>query len=116
MAKSKTNLGSLFFMIGAIIAVVGGFFYPRGDNVTLSTVLILLGIIVGLLNITVKEINNFLIAATSLVIISALGGAVLGQVPAIGVYLEGILLAVTMLIIPAAIIVAIKSVYALAEN
>ncbi len=120
MAKAKksstNNLGSLFFVIGAIIAVIGGLFYPGGTNVTLSSVLILLGLVVGLLNVTMVESREFLLAATSLVVITALGGAVLSQVATIGVYLEGILLALLTLIIPAAIIVALKEVIALAEN
>lgn len=119
MAKNsvpKNNLGSLFFVVGAIIAVIGGLFYPGGNNVTLSSVLILLGLVVGLLNVSIKETSAFLIAATSLVIISALGGAVLSQVSVIGVYLEGILLSILTLIIPAAIIVALKEITTLAEN
>jgi len=114
--KSKNKIGSLFFVIGTIIAIVGGLVYTGGLNTILSSILIALGIVVGLLNITLKETNAFLLATVSLVIITALGGAVLAQIPTIGLYIEGVLLSILTFVIPAGIIVALKSVYSLAED
>jgi len=117
MAKREGNkLGSLFFVIGTGIAIIGGIVYPGGLNPTLSSVLIALGIVVGLMNITLKETSPFLLATVSLVIITSLGGAVLSQIPLIGIFLEGILLSILTFIIPAALIVALKSVYTLAQD
>ena len=58
MTHSKVKLGTIFFILGAGIALVGGLIYPGGLNLTLSSVLITLGIIVGILNVTVIETNN----------------------------------------------------------
>jgi len=118
MAKtgSTGSVGSLLFLVGAVVAVVAGLLSPGGVSTTLTSALIVLGIIVGFLNVTTKETNAFLLATVSLVIVTSLGGAVLGQVRIVGAYLEGIFLGVLTFIIPAAIIVAIKSIYALEEK
>jgi len=114
--KSIGSLGSLSFLFGAVIAVLVGVINPGAANASLTSLLILLGIVVGFLNVTTKETNSFLLATVSLVIVAALGGAVLGQVAFVGNYLEGVLMAILTFVIPATIIVAIKSIYSLAEK
>ncbi|MBS3133070.1 hypothetical protein J4470_02990 [Candidatus Woesearchaeota archaeon] len=114
--KSYGSLGSLLFLVGAAAAVVVGLLSPGGINAGITSVLILLGLIIGFLNVTTRETNSFLLATVSLVIVTALGGAVLSRVAVVGVYLEGVLLAILTFIIPAAIIVALKSVYSLAAS
>ena len=114
--KSLNSLGSMSFLFGAVIAVLVGVINPGAANTSLTSLLILLGIVVGFLNITTKETNSFLMATVSLVIVAALGGAVLGQVAFVGIYLEGVLTSILTFVIPATIIVAIKSIYSLAER
>jgi len=114
--RSQNKIGKVLFMLGAGIAIVGGLIYPGGLNLALSVVLIALGMVVGLLNVTVIETKSFLLATVSLVVMSALGGAVLNQVPVIGIYVEGVLLSIMTFILPAGIIVALKLVYRLAED
>jgi len=114
--KKVTSLGSLSFLFGSVIAILVGVINPGAANTSLMSLLILLGIVVGFLNITTKETNSFLMATVSLVIVAALGGAVLGQVTFVGTYLEGVLTSILTFVIPATIIVAIKSIYSLAER
>ena len=114
--KASTPLGNLSFLFGAGIAVIAGIIAPGGGTATLTSILIILGIIVGLLNVTRRETGSFLIATVSLVIVSALGGAVLSQIAGIGIYLEGILISILTFVIPATIIVALKSIYSLAAT
>ena len=114
--KSSNSLGSLSFLFGAVIAILVGIINPGTASTTLTSLLILLGIIVGFLNVTTKETSSFLIATVSLVIVAALGGAVLGQVALVGNYLEGVLTSILTFVIPATIIVAIKSIYALEKS
>ena len=117
MAK-QTNLlakvGSWAFIIGVIIALIVGIF--SGANAVTTTVLIVLGLIVGFLNVTGRETTPFLLAAISLVIVSSFGGAALGGVPAIGDTLGGTLAALLTFVVPATIIVALKAIYALAHD
>ena len=115
-AKSQMRPGTLFFVLGITIAIIGGLIYGEKLNIVLSSVLIVLGIIVGLHNVTLKETNSFLLATISLVIISSLGRALLSQIPTIGNYIEGILFSIMTFVVPAAIIVALKSIISLAEE
>ena len=114
--KSPVAIGSLLFLVGAVVAVVAGLLSPGGVNKSLTSVLIVLGLVVGFLNVTTRETTAFLLATVSLVIVSALGGAVLGQVPQVGPYLEGMLLAILTFVVPGAIVVALKSVYSLESS
>ena len=115
MAKGSTDLlakvGGWAFIIGAVVALVVGFFKPT-DLIT--TVLIALGLVVGFLNVTGRETTPFLLAAVSLVIVSQFGGdAVSGT---IGDVIKGVLASLMTFVVPATIIVALKAIYALAHD
>lgn len=112
MAKSKgsSTIGSWAFLIGVILAVIlGALGVVEG---TWTAVLVVLGLIVGILNITDEEVRPFLTAGTVLVLVSFLGRDVLGSVALLG----NILNAVMALFVPATVIVALKSVFSLAKK
>lgn len=117
MAKKTDNAvqkaGSWAFIIGLIIAIIAGF-WPIGPVMT--SVLIILGLIVGFLNVTGKETNHFLFAALVLVVMTSLGGQMLQSIKYVGPMLQSIFMAMMLFIIPASLIVALKSIYALAEG
>ncbi len=118
MAKDMdviAKVGSWAFIIGVVVALLLGIF-SSGDTPVATTVLIILGLIVGLLNVTGRETTPFLLATVSLVIVSTMGGPVLAAVAQIGPKLQGILGAITTFVIPATIIVALKAIYALAHD
>jgi len=111
MPKKNVNaLGSWAFLIGVILAVVFGLLGNLTQGLTI--LLIVLGILVGLLNITDKEVMPFLMAGAILVIVSTLGQSVVASVP----LFDRILQALTILFVPATIIVALKSVFGLARR
>ncbi len=111
MAKKGGSLGAWAFLIGLILAVIFGF-VTAGS--WLTWLLVILGIVIGLLNITEKEVKPFLMAGTILVIISALSGA--GSVFSTIPYLTAIFGNIMTLFVPATVIVALKSVFALAKK
>ena len=118
MAKDAdlvAKVGSWAFIIGVVVALLIGVFSTGGAPIA-TTVLIVLGLIVGLLNVTGRETTPFLLASVSLVIVSYMGGPVLSAVAQIGPVLESILGAITTFVIPATIIVALKAIYALAHD
>lgn len=104
------KIGSWAFLVGVIISIIAGFFTL---NPTWVAVLIVLGLIVGLLNITAKESGAFLLATISLVIVAAFGGNILGAVHAV---LQKILNALIVFVIPATIVVAIRAIFAIASK
>lgn len=124
MPKAKTiknysgsiqAIGSWAFLLGVFVAIITGAFLPTKTS-TVVSFLVLLGTIVGLLNVTTKETSAFLIAAVSLVIITAFGSPVVSEVVSIGPYLRGMLDSILVFVVPATIVVALKSIFALAER
>jgi hypothetical protein len=112
--KSRKNLiGAWAFLIGVILAIVLGLFstYLGTNSTYILWILVVLGIIVGLLNITGKESSKFLLVSLALVIVSYMGQGVLGIIPQIG----SILSALLVLFVPATIIVALRNLFDLAK-
>ena len=79
------------------------------------TILVILGLIVGFLNVTEKEVHGFLMASVALLLAGS-AGSLLSSIPAIGSILGNILNNFVVFVAPAAIIVAIKELYNLAKN
>lgn len=111
MAHSKKNtVGRWAFLIGVVLAILLGFFGAL--NPTWLAVLVIIGLIVGLFNITEGETSPFLMSGTVLIIASAFGSSVIGQISVLG----DILRALLAVFVPSTIIVAIKHVFSLARN
>ncbi len=114
MAKKvdmMTRVGSWSFTIGLLIAVVFG---VLGSNVyNVGLILVLLGLIVGILNITNKETIPFLIAVAALILA---GNAGLENLPVVGEWLKDILGNIKIFVAPAAVFVSVKAVYDLAKS
>lgn len=111
MARGSSNqLGKWAFLIGVILAVVVGSL-GRLDS-TWTFVLVLIGLIVGLLNISENEVQPFLLSGAVLIIASNFGGNVLNTVWNLGSILDSLL----AIFVPSTIIVAIKHVFSLARN
>ncbi|MEK6809023.1 MAG: hypothetical protein AABY14_05020, partial [Nanoarchaeota archaeon] len=77
--------------------------------------LVVLGLFVGLLNITEKESTSFLIASAALLLIGT-AGETLVVIPVIGKSLVGIVKAISVFVVPATIVVALKSIKSLAKD
>ena len=110
------RLGEWVFILGVVIAIISGLAYQALDLTSagyIAVVLVVLGLVVGFLNITDKEIFNFLIATIALV---AVGAANLSEIPFIGLYLGHMVLNIAAFVAPAALVVALKAVYNLASN
>ena len=107
------KFGSWAFIIGVVIAIVAGY-WPL--NALITSVLIVLGLVVGLVNITGHETERFLLAAVSLVIVAKFGGDYLSTIEVVGPYFSSVFGAVQTFVIPATIIVALKTIYALAQD
>jgi hypothetical protein len=102
------TLGGWAFLIGVLLALIFAFFPFAG----LAWLLVVLGLVIGFLNISESETQKFLFAGTVLVIIGALTKDVFGSV----MYLAEIFNNLVALFAPATIIVALKSVFGLARK
>ena len=109
--KVKGNLiGAWAFLIGVILAVIIGLFSLE-SNLALG-ILVVLGVIVGVLNVGDEDVKSFLLAGAVLVIVSYMGASVLGAIPILGSILNSLL----VLFVPATIIVALKAVFSIAKS
>ena len=100
--------GKYAFLAGVVLAVIAGF-------VTLDWIwwlLAILGVAVGLLNITADETRGFLIAAIALV----LSASSIQQLPYVGELVTRILGNVVVFISPAMLVVAVKSLFETAKD
>lgn len=113
---AKANLGDMVggwaFLIGVILAVIAGVFPTIGASSSVLLTFVIIGIIIGLLNIGVKESTQFLFSGLVLVLISSAGVTAMADVP----YVNSILAALMAIFIPATVIVAVKNVLKLAKR
>ncbi len=114
MAKKSTEpkIGNYLFLVSIALALIAGIIPSLQSQAWISWVLVLLGLIVGLLNITVKETTEFLVASIALL---AAGNATIVPVLGTGI-ISAVLDNILSLVAPAALLVAFKAVYACAKN
>ncbi len=105
------KIGHWAFLIGIVLAIIAGF-VPQLQTPTVTWVLVLLGLIVGLLNITAKEVQEFLIAAVALVIAADSAA----NIVALGLTMAVILGNIVTFVFPAALLVALKAIWQLAAE
>ncbi len=104
-------VGFWAFIIGFILAIIAGFLMP--ENQTIVVVLVILGIIIGFLNVTAKEVMLLLLATIALVVVGN-AFAPLGTLR-VGEVLGNILSRIAVLVAPAAVISAVKALWAVAK-
>ena len=115
------KIGDMAFLIGVIIALIAGIAavgIGLGNEAVgvIGIVLVILGLIVGFLNVKEKETVPFLTAAIALMVTSVVGWTYLNPLASIGNYIQAILSFIGVFVAPAAVIVALKAVFALAKN
>lgn len=113
---AKNIIGGWAFLIGVVLAIIVGVLAELEivslTNTILASVLLALGAIIGLLNITRQETTSFMIAGVVLIISVAFGAGIAVAVPGVLSILEALL----FIVVPATIIVAIKSIFSLAKK
>lgn len=106
------KIGHYAFVIGVIVAVLAGLMPQVQQSPWLTWILVALGLVVGLLNITAKETQEFLVASVALIIASfaAQGIVVLGYL------IANMLNNIIAFVFPAALVVALKAIWSLAQD
>lgn len=119
MAKQKSSgsgtqkVGFWVFLLGVVVSLAAAVL-PLGPGLT--SLLIVLGLVVGFLNVTSNETSTFLLAVVALVIVNAFGGNILAHVEVIGERLANVLGAIVVFVVPATIVVALRTIYSLAKD
>jgi hypothetical protein len=101
-------VGKWAFIIGLVIAGLAGIFIQA---VWVVWILALLGVVVGLLNITAEETESFLLSAIAFL----LSATALSAIPLIGGVIDNILSYVAAFVAGAAVVVALKALFKVAR-
>ena len=121
MVKSRENLlGAYAFLTGVVLAIVFGLFNKSLEQAggLFYSALVLIGIIVGFMNVGDKDSGTFLMASLSLVIVGSLGVDGLRYITLnnyIVTSLRNVLGSLLLLFVPATIVVALKTVFSMAK-
>lgn len=112
-AISGGKIGTYAFLLGALIAIGTGLVPGLLGAGTLASLLVVLGLVVGFLNVSQKEVVPFLVAVLAL----GLGAqAKFNALPSVGAYMDAIMANLILFVAPAAVIVALKAIYDLGHD
>jgi len=109
MAKKTNNLGiagKWAFILGLALTIIAGIIPITIPS--LALILVVLGLIVGFLNINEKDTVKLLIAIIALM---AIGSITIAEIPIINAYLGAILSNILILAGAAGLVVAVKAIY-----
>ena len=106
---NTAKIGKWAFIIGLVVAVLAGLFFQPGWAIW---VLAILGLIVGLLNVTAEDTRSFLLAAIAL----TLSATALNTLPIVGTALSFILPFVVAFVAGATIVIALKELFQAARG
>ncbi len=101
---NRETIGKWAFIIGLVIAVLAGLFFQPGWAIW---VLAVLGVIVGLLNVTAEETRGFLLASIALTI----SATALNSLPIIGAAFSYVLPFIVAFVAGGMIVVALKELF-----
>jgi hypothetical protein len=115
------GVGKWAFLIGVLLALIAGIGAGVGagfaNNAWITALLVIAGLVVGFVNITVKETQAFLVAAIAVLVASTANLAVLFPgFGVIGAILAGIVAKLLIVVAPAALLVALRAVYGFAAE
>jgi zinc transporter ZupT len=106
---NRETIGKWAFIVGLVIAVLAGLLFQPDWAIW---VLAILGVIVGLVNITAEETRGFLLASIAL----TLSASALNTLPILGTALSLVLPFVVAFVAGAMIVVALKELLQTARN
>jgi hypothetical protein len=106
---NRELIGKWAFIIGLALAVLAGIFFQPGWAIW---VLAILGVIVGILNVTAEETRGFLLASIAL----TLSATALNTLPVLGTALSYILPFVVAFVAGGMIVVALKELFQTARR
>ena len=108
MNKALGIIGFIAFAIGILVAITFGIFPKDGDAYNIVVILLLiLGVVIGLLNITTREMLPLMVSTIALVVV----GDVFEPITTLGIgqILDAVLSLIATLMAPAAVISAIRA-------
>jgi hypothetical protein len=106
------KIGAYAFLFGILISIIFGLIYSTSNPSWVPIALIILGLVIGLLNISDRNVSLFLIASIAFIATSNS----INALPVIGELLRGILINLVHFVGPAALIVSIVAIIRVANT
>lgn len=117
MSRTQKVLGFIgmgAFSVGLVLAIIYGVISRDDASVTLA--LVILGVVVGFLNITRREMVLLLLTAVALIVVGKASFSPLNDlVDELGTSLNGIVSYLAVFMAPAAVITAVRAIWAVAR-
>ena len=108
MAKNNTAMvGKYSYLVGLVLAIIAGLIGAIASFAYTGLILVILGLIVGFLNVTEKDVVPLLLGLLTLIMV---GNATLSVIPAVNTYLVAVLGYVILFAGAAAFVVSIKAI------
>jgi hypothetical protein len=105
--SARRIIGMIFLIAGLALAFFAGIFLQ--SNALVIIILMILGIVIGSLNLTSRELTTMIIAAVALIIVATAGFEMLNElVIGLGDAVNGIINYLARLMAPAAVIAAVR--------
>ncbi len=114
MKGTMERIGVWSFLAGLVIVIIAALAWP--GNTTVIWILGVLGIIVGLINISDKETMLYLVAAIALL---AGASGLIDVVTKAGIatgFVTNFLHGITVFVAPGAVVVAVKAIFEIAKS
>lgn len=115
-SSASERVGSWAFIIGLVVAIVLGWLPATAFQAWVVGLLLVLGVIVGFLNISEREIVPFLVACVAFLVAAPAFGATVSGVVGGFDWLGRVLSHVAVLVLPGALIASVKAIVALAAT
>lgn len=116
-SKLWAKIGVWAYIIGLVIALLVSIFATTATLASWAVfTLVVLGLIVGLLNIGDEEVLMFLVASVAFIIAAASMGAVFRDLGTAFAFLARFMDAIVMFTAPGALVVAFKALYHVARD
>ena len=117
MARKKKKsllekIGVWAYVVGFLIALIVALMSPIGLTASWAMILAILGLIVGLLNITDEEIGTYLLASVAFIISAWAFMATMGAWP----FLKTFMHAIIVFTAPGTLVVSLKALYSVAKD
>lgn len=109
------KVGHYAFIIGVVLSLIAGLF--QFINAWVILLLVVLGIVVGFLNISAKEFTGFLVAGIALMVAGSANVLILDNIfSPLGSTIAAMLGFIKIFVAPAVIVVGLKAVKIMAEK
>ena len=122
--KFEYDFGRIAFIFGILLSILVGIIIGMNPNTKMNmgigiifSIIFVMGLLVGILNITIKEVNEFLIASITFLVAAGINLYILQiTLPVLWTIISEIYFTLGIFVAPAATVVAIKAMYELAKN